>query len=347
MKGDRYRRQAHQLAADQAPRRIRRKRATATTCSTRTVRSPPAARCEQIAAGKGRAPKPFMLAEGNGKGKADAVWHSNRGRGRREARATKQGRTSRAVDGEARKRSSSDARFRRAAALRHGRKPPSGEDWVHEIKFDGYRMQLRVEDGEAALKTRKGLDWTEKFPAIAKEAAGCPTRSSTARSSRSMTTATAGFFGAAGGAVRRQDRRSDLLRVRSVVCRGRRSARACRWSSARSGWSTARKPQAQGKARSAMSSISTTDGETVLESAQQRSASKASSPSGAMRPIAPAAAESWTKAKVRAGHEVVIGAWTDHARQIPFADGRRPSRATISPMSATSAPATARTRSGG
>ncbi len=49
--------------------------------------------------------------------------------------------------------------------------PPGGEGWLHEMKFDGYRMQLRVENGEAQLRTRKGLDWTEKFPEIA-EAAG-------------------------------------------------------------------------------------------------------------------------------------------------------------------------------
>ncbi len=65
-------------------------------------------------------------------------------------------------------------------------RPPSGAGWVHEIKFDGYRMQLRVEDGKATLKTRKGLDWTDKFPAIAKEAQRAAGRaSSTARSSRS------------------------------------------------------------------------------------------------------------------------------------------------------------------
>ena len=49
--------------------------------------------------------------------------------------------------------------------------PPSGEGWVHEVKFDGYRMQLRVEDGKAMLSTRKGLDWTAKFAAIAKAGA--------------------------------------------------------------------------------------------------------------------------------------------------------------------------------
>jgi bifunctional non-homologous end joining protein LigD len=44
---------------------------------------------------------------------------------------------------------------------------PSEPGWVHEIKLDGYRLQLRVENGKAILKTRKGLDWTAKFRAIA------------------------------------------------------------------------------------------------------------------------------------------------------------------------------------
>ena len=52
--------------------------------------------------------------------------------------------------------------------------PPGGSDWVHEVKFDGYRMQLRVENGKARLFTRKGLDWTDKFAAISKAAAKLP-----------------------------------------------------------------------------------------------------------------------------------------------------------------------------
>ena len=44
-------------------------------------------------------------------------------------------------------------------------KPPTGERWLHEIKFDGYRLQGRVEDGKVRLLTRSGLDWTEKFGA--------------------------------------------------------------------------------------------------------------------------------------------------------------------------------------
>ncbi len=44
---------------------------------------------------------------------------------------------------------------------------PGDSGWGHEIKFDGYRMQMRVEDGRAVLRTRSGLDWTDRFPEIA------------------------------------------------------------------------------------------------------------------------------------------------------------------------------------
>ncbi|SJM32621.1 DNA ligase D [Mesorhizobium delmotii] len=40
---------------------------------------------------------------------------------------------------------------------------PSGQRWLHEIKFDGYRLQARVEAGRVKLLTRSGLDWTKKF----------------------------------------------------------------------------------------------------------------------------------------------------------------------------------------
>ena len=52
--------------------------------------------------------------------------------------------------------------------------PPTDQGWVHEIKFDGYRIQMRVLDGEVTLKTRKGLDWTAKYPKIADAASSLP-----------------------------------------------------------------------------------------------------------------------------------------------------------------------------
>jgi bifunctional non-homologous end joining protein LigD len=42
-------------------------------------------------------------------------------------------------------------------------KPPDGARWLHEIKFDGYRLQARLNQGKLQLLTRSGLDWTEKF----------------------------------------------------------------------------------------------------------------------------------------------------------------------------------------
>jgi bifunctional non-homologous end joining protein LigD len=43
-------------------------------------------------------------------------------------------------------------------------KAPSGAQWAHEIKLDGYRMAARIEDGRVNLLTRSGLDWTAKYP---------------------------------------------------------------------------------------------------------------------------------------------------------------------------------------
>jgi bifunctional non-homologous end joining protein LigD len=53
-------------------------------------------------------------------------------------------------------------------------KPPDGSEWLHEIKYDGYRLLARVEKGKARLITRNGLDWTAKFPALARTMAALP-----------------------------------------------------------------------------------------------------------------------------------------------------------------------------
>src|SRR5664279_5366842 len=57
-----------------------------------------------------------------------------------------------------------------------GKAPDSG-NWIHEIKFDGYRVQARLENGKVKLLTRRGLDWTRKFPTIAAAVAKLPAKS--------------------------------------------------------------------------------------------------------------------------------------------------------------------------
>ena len=53
---------------------------------------------------------------------------------------------------------------------------PSGPQWVHEIKFDGYRMAARMDNGKVQLLTRSGLDWTAKYPPTAPAFAKLPVR---------------------------------------------------------------------------------------------------------------------------------------------------------------------------
>jgi bifunctional non-homologous end joining protein LigD len=167
----------------------------------------------EIAAGKGRPPKPFMLAKGT-VARADAVWNSNKGafdrsperdvqRPSDNAEASSRDRhapSSKTSPGDARSRDRGAASSRPRvtantpmkaggpssdAARAVGRmrlampdfiepqlaqlveQPPGSSGWGHEIKLDGYRLQLRVEKGRAVLKTRTGLDWTGKFSSIA------------------------------------------------------------------------------------------------------------------------------------------------------------------------------------
>jgi bifunctional non-homologous end joining protein LigD len=97
---------------------------------------------EQIAAGTGKRPKPFMLA--GEAPRAEAVM----------ARAV--------------------PKFVEPQLCTLKERPPDSSNWVHEIKLDGYRAQLRVADGRAVIRTRKGLDWTDRFAAIAKAARALP-----------------------------------------------------------------------------------------------------------------------------------------------------------------------------
>src|SRR5690606_32655050 len=141
-------------------------------------------RMEEIASGRGRRPRPFMQRAGT-RIAADAVWHSNRaGTVAAEERAVRKSASAR----DARKASLSGKGSQRSPSRRTKRKagkpppkfvppqlatlverPPQEAGWGHEIKIDGYRIQLRLSQGDVTLRTRKGLDWTAKFPAIATE----------------------------------------------------------------------------------------------------------------------------------------------------------------------------------
>lgn len=127
---------------------------------------------EAIAAGKGRKPKPFMVQSGDVQ--ADAVWDSNHGLAAEERKAETKTKRKSAPAKAAKPAKSAMPDFIAPQLCETLERPPSTEGWIHEIKFDGYRIQARIENGEVTLKTRKGLDWTAKYPAIATSAANLP-----------------------------------------------------------------------------------------------------------------------------------------------------------------------------
>ncbi len=118
---------------------------------------------EQIAGGKGRKPRPFMTSA---EVDADAVWDS-----KHALAADERSKNSRSI---ATSTGADLPDFIAPQLCETLARPPSGDNWLHEIKFDGYRIQMRVADGKATLKTRAGLDWTKKYPEIAEAASGLP-----------------------------------------------------------------------------------------------------------------------------------------------------------------------------
>jgi bifunctional non-homologous end joining protein LigD len=267
---------------------------------------------KQIAEGKGRAPKPFMTAKSS-RMNADAVWHSNRGDAA-ELRAAK------LLSAPAKAKKKDEQKATKVAAMpafvapelcTSVEEPPSGPGWYHEIKFDGYRVQLRVEDGEATLKTRKGLDWTDKFEDIAKEAGklpdalidgeivalhhdGTPDFSTLQAAIADGKTDNLIFFAfdllfAEGLDLRRlplTDRKARLkVLLEALNGRSKRKSENVRYVE-----------------------HFEAEGEAVMRSARELSlegiiSKKASAPYHSGR------SESWTKTKARDGQEVVIGGW--------------------------------------
>ena len=146
-------------------------------------------------------------------------------------------------------------------------RPPAGAGWVHEVKFDGYRMQLRVEDGKAALRTRKGLDWTEKFAAIAKAGAKLPDCHPRRRSLRAGSQRRAGFRRPCRRRCRTEKTEELIFFAFDLLFDGRRgSAPPAPDGRARRGWKNC-SPHQKAASICAMSSISPAAATRCCESA--------------------------------------------------------------------------------
>jgi bifunctional non-homologous end joining protein LigD len=261
---------------------------------------------EEIAAGKGKGPKRFMT--GSARAGSKRVWQSNREAADKPA---------------SRAETAAPAPKLKAAALpgfvppqlaQSVDRPPQGAGWGHEIKFDGYRLQLRVEDGRATLKTRKGLDWTAKFKAIgedgeslpdclidgeacALDAAGSPDFPALQAALAEGKTQNLIFFAfdllfAEGQDLRNLPLRERKARLEALLEAHPKTAKRIRFVD-----------------------HFETAGDAVLQSACRMSLEGIVS----KRLDAPYRSDrsgDWQKSKCRAGHEVVIGGWSGEAGQL-------------------------------
>ncbi|HET7083220.1 MAG TPA: DNA ligase D [Rhizomicrobium sp.] len=241
---------------------------------------------EAIAAGTGKKPKPFMRAKAF---RADAIWVSRGSRGEQANQISRM------------------PAFVEPQLCRLVDRPPSGGNWGHEVKFDGYRMQLRVEDGKARLLTRKGLDWTGKFPAIAKTAAKLPDCIIDGEVC-ALDHKGAPDFAALQAALSDGQSQALIFFVFDLLFEGKEDLRPLPLS--------ARKKRLEALLRKTRIDAHLRfvehfrkDGDAVLQSACRMNLEGIVS-KRLDAPYASGRGDSWTKAKCRAGHEVVLGGWS-------------------------------------
>lgn len=254
----------------------------------------------QIAAGKGRKPKPFMLADGGGA--ADAVWQSKPNASSTGDAARQAKRARPAVNPGTR------PGFIEFQLCKTVARPPAGAEWIHEIKFDGYRVQMHVGDGNAVLRTRKGLDWSAKFGAIAK-AGGNLSDAILDGEIVALDAHGAPDFAALQAAI--SERKTDdlvyfafdllFLGGEDLRARPLLERKAALESLVRSG---------KAGPRIAYVEHLETPGDAVLRSACKLDLEGIVS-KRADAPYRSGRTDTWTKSKCRGGQEVVIGGWTE------------------------------------
>lgn len=274
-----------------------------------------------ITAGTGRRPKPFMAGRSKAAARADAVWAS-------EPKPTMSppAKTVRAkpVGANAAKAAPAQKKPNKASGLpdfiepqlcKSVERPPQGKGWGHEIKFDGYRLQLRVKDGQARLKTRKGLDWTPQFQAIADQAQVLPDGLYDGEAV-ALDENGAPDFPALQAALS-EGRSQDLIffafdalfldgeDLRPLALRARKARLEAVLTKAAKGLKGQIRPVAHFESA----------GDAVLQSAC-RLALEGVVSKRLDAPYRSGRGDDWQKSKCRAGHEVVIGGWTGAKGQL-------------------------------
>jgi bifunctional non-homologous end joining protein LigD len=275
---------------------------------------------QQIADGIGKRPKPFMLATTR-RARADAVWHSKPAGGRlqtaakaQSTRATGQAASSPLQTPRPPPRTARPPVIAREAPkfvapqlCKPLDRPPQQGGWAHEIKFDGYRAQLRVQNAKAVMRTRTGLDWTDRFAAIAKDARALPDclidGEVVALDHRHLPS-----FSALQAALSEEKSENLVFFAFDLLFEGREDLRALPLAERKA---RLEKLLSAGQFGSRIRYVAhlESNAEAVLASARKMGlegivSKKLDAPYRSGR------SESWTKAKCRPAQEVVLGGWT-------------------------------------
>jgi bifunctional non-homologous end joining protein LigD len=281
----------------------------------------------EIARGEGKAATPFMTAKGAAPG---SVWRSNRddsapagpvaptrtqaAPAKTQAAPAKTQAAPAKTQAAPAKTQAAPAKTKTVAALPDFiepqlatllEKPPAGSGWAHEIKFDGYRMQLRTVGGTATLLSRKGLDWSSKFPEIV--AAGAKLGDGIIDGEVVALDHTgAPDFSALQAAISDANTTNLVFFVFDQMFDGKEDLRALPLSE--------RKARLEAHVGDAPPNIRYVDhfitaGDAVLLSACRMDLEGIVS-KRLDAPYQSGRSETWAKSKCRAGHEVVIGGWT-------------------------------------
>ncbi len=188
-------------------------------------------------------------------------------------------------------------------------RPPNGAVWAHEIKFDGYRMQLRGSGGKTTLKSRRALDWTARFPEIAESARGLGEVMIDGEIVALDAHGSPDFAGLQA-ALSDEKTHSLVFFVFDLLFEGKEDLRALPLKDRKSRLKALLNEKASDNGRIRFVDHFETGGEAMLKSAcsldlegivsKRLDAPYRSGRSGA-----------WTKAKCRGGQEVVIAGWTE------------------------------------
>ena len=193
--------------------------------------------------------------------------------------------------------------------------PPEGGGWGHEIKLDGYRLQLRVQKGRAVLKTRKGLDWTAKFVRLAAAAKALPDCILDGEAVVLKPDGTPDFS-ALQAALSEGGADAAVLFVFDLLFEGTEDLRGLPLAERKRHLKAILESQPR-KVTDHIRYLDhlETSGAAVLESASRVNLEGIVSKQ-LDAPYRSGRTGSWMKSKTRAGHEVVIGGWTADGKDL-------------------------------